>query len=181
MAIEVRVTHLSGSRKDDVDTFRKLPIRLGRADSCALQFDPERDVRVSAVHAELREQSGLLELIDLGSQNGTTVNGLALSEGPITVPNHAVVQLGEGGPRVRVEYQEGGAISFARDEQPKVAPGKKLVPTDRRKIPELPAQAKGGQRLGQMVDELSRNGPLLLVILAVALAAALGVAAALIL
>src|SRR5690606_33461838 len=124
---------------------------------------------------------GLLELVDLGSQNGTTVNGLALSENPMTVPNNAVVQLGEGGPRVRIEYQEGGAISFARDEQPKLAPGKKLVPTQRHKMPELPAQAKGGQRLGQVADELSRNGPLLLIVLAVTLAAALGVAAALIL
>lgn len=48
------------------------PLRIGRDPASGLRISHET---VSRVHAELRQQGGLWVLRDLGSTNGTTVNG----------------------------------------------------------------------------------------------------------
>lgn len=48
------------------------PLRIGRDPASGLRISHET---VSRVHAELRHQGGLWVLRDLGSTNGTTVNG----------------------------------------------------------------------------------------------------------
>ncbi|MEU3347723.1 DUF1707 and FHA domain-containing protein [Streptomyces sp. NPDC006700] len=48
------------------------PLRIGRDPACGLRLTHET---VSRVHAELRHQGGMWVLRDLGSTNGTTVNG----------------------------------------------------------------------------------------------------------
>ncbi|MET7291142.1 DUF1707 and FHA domain-containing protein [Streptomyces griseoloalbus] len=48
------------------------PLRIGRDPASGLRLSHET---VSRVHAELRHQGGLWVLRDLGSTNGTTVNG----------------------------------------------------------------------------------------------------------
>ncbi|MEG3626918.1 DUF1707 and FHA domain-containing protein [Streptomyces poriticola] len=48
------------------------PLRIGRDPACGLRLHHET---VSRVHAELVRQGGLWILRDLGSTNGTTVNG----------------------------------------------------------------------------------------------------------
>ncbi|MFV0133009.1 FHA domain-containing protein [Streptomyces sp. HMX87] len=48
------------------------PLRIGRDPASGLRLNHET---VSRVHAELRRQGGLWVLRDLGSTNGTTVNG----------------------------------------------------------------------------------------------------------
>jgi hypothetical protein len=53
------------------------PIRIGRAPDCELVL---RDSRVSRRHARLAARDGLLVLTDLGSTNGTRVNGHRISE-----------------------------------------------------------------------------------------------------
>ena len=110
--IEITVTWLDGNRKGAVETFTSLPLRLGRADECEVRFDADQDLKVSAKHAEVRSDGeGALEVEDLGSKNGTTVNGAA-TQGPTPLPNHAVVQLasdvagvrqGVSPPAIRIE------------------------------------------------------------------------------
>lgn len=53
------------------------PIRIGRAPDCELVL---RDSRVSRRHARLSARDGVLVLTDLGSTNGTRVNGHRVSE-----------------------------------------------------------------------------------------------------
>jgi hypothetical protein len=114
MAIDVTVTHLSGSKKDQVETCRGLPVWLGRSEKCQIRFDPEVDTRVSGVHAELRPgEEGGVTIVDLGSKNGVILNGTKV-EGTVAVPNRAVVEIGAGGPRLRLEFAEGGGVSFNR-------------------------------------------------------------------
>jgi hypothetical protein len=59
------------------------PMRIGRAPECELVL---RDSRVSRRHARLHPRGGVLVLTDLGSTNGTRVNGHRVTE----------VVLGEG-------------------------------------------------------------------------------------
>ena len=53
------------------------PISIGRAPECELVL---RDSRVSRRHARLAARGGVLVLTDLGSTNGTRVNGHRVSE-----------------------------------------------------------------------------------------------------
>jgi FHA domain-containing protein len=53
------------------------PMRIGRAPECELVL---RDSRVSRRHARLAARDGLLVLSDLGSTNGTRVNGHRVTE-----------------------------------------------------------------------------------------------------
>ncbi|MGW0337042.1 FHA domain-containing protein [Streptomyces sp. NPDC003011] len=65
-------------------TVRPLPartVRIGRADDNDLVID---DLVVSRRHAELRAlPDGTYEILDLGSHNGTFLNGLAITRAPI--------------------------------------------------------------------------------------------------
>jgi hypothetical protein len=53
------------------------PLRIGRSPDCELVL---RDSRVSRRHARLTARNGVLVLTDLGSTNGTRVNGHRVSE-----------------------------------------------------------------------------------------------------
>ena len=116
MAIDVTIKHLTGTRQGTVETIRGLPLWFGRSEKCQVRFDPDADVdrRVSAVHAELREgEDGSVSIFDLGSKNGVFVNGTQVEEQAV-VPSRATIQLGNGGPRLQLSFEEGGGIDFSR-------------------------------------------------------------------
>ncbi len=79
------------------------PIRFGRAPDNDVAFDAERDRDASGRHAELRRDGDLLWVFDLGSANGTRLQGQAVAKA--AVPPGAEIEFGAGGPRVRVQYE----------------------------------------------------------------------------
>ncbi len=66
---------VTGALAGTVHVFSKREIALGRHPKCELTFDPERDVAVSARHAVLLRKGDHWYVRDLGSRNGTLVNG----------------------------------------------------------------------------------------------------------
>jgi hypothetical protein len=58
-------------------TLEQMPFRIGRAESADLRIE---SVQVSREHAELLERNGMWLVRDLGSTNGTQVNGKPISE-----------------------------------------------------------------------------------------------------
>jgi S1-C subfamily serine protease len=78
------------------------PIRFGRAPDNDVAFDPERDRDASGRHAELRLDGTELWVYDLGSANGTRLQGRSITRAP--VPPGAELEFGAGGPRVTVGY-----------------------------------------------------------------------------
>lgn len=127
----ITVTHLSGSRRTAVETYSRLPLRIGRGDDCQLRFDPDQDLQVSALHAEILEGSGGLVVKDLGSKNGLSLNGERV-EGEVTLPNRGVLEIGQGGPRVQVAFEAGGGINFnqLRKDQTSKGQFRPLATTD---------------------------------------------------
>ncbi|MDC3379522.1 FHA domain-containing protein [Planctomycetota bacterium] len=112
--MEITISHLSGSGTGRVESFMQDTIRLGRSDSCHLRFDPDKDIKVSGEHCEIKTIDGeRLEVTDLNSRNGTYVNGTRISA-PTSLPNHGTLQLGDGGPRLQFKYEGGGGISFTK-------------------------------------------------------------------
>jgi hypothetical protein len=76
--------------------------RVGRADSCAVRFEGESAKYASWEHAEFNvDEHGGAFVTDLGSSNGTYVNGSRISEAT-ALWRGAVVQIGTKGPRLEV-------------------------------------------------------------------------------
>ena len=85
-------------------------MRFGRHPECEVSFDPQRDIDASSRHAELRQIESGWVLVDLGSSNGTYVEGHRVTETPV-VQNLAVsIEFGPGGPRVRLFVGDDKAI-----------------------------------------------------------------------
>ena len=72
-------------------------ITAGRNDDVDLRFDPLQDLQVSGRHAAFTPGEDGWVLQDLGSLNGTFINGQQLSD-PVYLSDRDQIQLGEGGP-----------------------------------------------------------------------------------
>jgi S1-C subfamily serine protease len=73
--VDARLRILSGTRAGDVFLASQRSIAVGRHVESDLRFDPELDRAVSARHALLFYENGGWHIRDLGSKNGTLVNG----------------------------------------------------------------------------------------------------------
>jgi pSer/pThr/pTyr-binding forkhead associated (FHA) protein len=109
--VRVVIDHVAGSRRgqrQELPATRR--IRFGRHPECEVSFDPQRDIDASSRHAELRplEATGTgpvdagWVLVDLGSSNGTYVEGHRITESPIARGTPLAIEFGPGGPRVRL-------------------------------------------------------------------------------
>lgn len=97
MAIELRITR--GARSGARERFDKSVVAIGRHPINDLRFDAERDLDVSSRHAELRSVGERHLLVDLGSTNGTFVNGQRV-EGERALFDGDVITFGTNGPQV---------------------------------------------------------------------------------
>jgi len=109
--VRVVIDHVAGSRRGQR---QELPaserIRFGRHPECEVSFDPHRDIDASSRHAELRPLETGWTLVDLGSSNGTYVEGHRITETAVA-PSAAVhVEFGPGGPRIRLFVGDEAAI-----------------------------------------------------------------------
>jgi pSer/pThr/pTyr-binding forkhead associated (FHA) protein len=107
----VVIDHVAGSRRGQR---QELPaegrVRFGRHPDCEVSFDPHRDIDASSRHAELRRLESGWVLVDLGSSNGTYVEGHRVTETPIAQAVAVAVEFGPGGPRVRLFLGDDAAI-----------------------------------------------------------------------
>ncbi len=86
------------------------PLTLGRASQNGVCFAGPDASLVSSQHASLSIENGRLMLRDLGSTNGTYVNGEPVQE--VVLGANAIVSLGSNGPKLRV-LSPGGEGSTA--------------------------------------------------------------------
>ena len=69
---------------------KNLPLQIGRHPDCGIQLDSNM---VSRYHAEVREEDGAFKIEDLGSGNGTFVNGKK-TEGEYSLKDGDRIKLG---------------------------------------------------------------------------------------
>lgn len=97
---------LGGSRQGERHEVTSRRLTVGRHPACDLQFDPEADRVVSGHHALfLRDEDGWL-VRDLGSENGTWVNGEAITS-ERRLRSGDEVRLGRRGPALRIRLAGG--------------------------------------------------------------------------
>ncbi|MGE3526797.1 MAG: trypsin-like peptidase domain-containing protein [Gemmatimonadales bacterium] len=75
---------------------------MGRHPHCELRFDADRDLDVSSRHASVMLQDEMYVLRDLGSTNGTFVQGKRLTADHV-LAHGDVIQFGKQGPRLEVK------------------------------------------------------------------------------
>lgn len=97
--MKARFKFLSGARAGQIETFRKHYIGLGRHPLSDVRFDAERDLDVSSRHAAIVRRGTSFVLQDLGSKNGTFVNGKRVT-GDVTLADGDVLGFGTNGPAV---------------------------------------------------------------------------------
>src|SRR6185312_7193990 len=81
---------------------------------CDFQFDPQQDLDVSTRHAEIRAVGDGYVLVDIGSTNGTYVNGVRIAR-ERRLESGDEVAFGEFGPKVRLEIKSGAQPPARRD------------------------------------------------------------------
>ncbi len=119
------VEHLRGQRRGDRDVFDEPKrISFGRHPQNDVAFDARADIDASSRHAEIRLEGAAYVLRDVGSSNGTFVDGELIHELPLAAGKVVEVDLGAGGPRVRIWL---GASEADRDEAPSPAGGRALA------------------------------------------------------
>src|SRR5258708_20997876 len=123
----IRLTHVSGSMQGTSSTSPKAVIRIGRGADCDVRFDARMDARVSTHHAEIRFEDGHYVVVDVGSSNGTLVNGRMVRTQKLR-SGDKIVFGAQGGPEAKFEIDDSavraktpsgkGAVAPRGDRQP---------------------------------------------------------------
>ena len=119
--MKIVIDHVSGSRRGQRQELAAGgKVRFGRHPDCEVSFDAHRDIDASSRHAELRRGASGWVLVDVGSSNGTFVDGHRVTEAPIAPGAPAMVEFGPGGPRLRLFLGEDDQVAAL--EAPPLAP-----------------------------------------------------------
>ena len=128
--MRVVIDHVAGTRRGERQEFPAgTRIRFGRHPECEVSFDPQRDIDASSRHAELRTVDAGWVLVDLGSSNGTYVEGRRITEAPVARNAPVSIDFGPGGPRVRLFVGDDGEIEALPPAPLEVERRRWIVPT----------------------------------------------------
>lgn len=107
---------LSGARAGEVESVAKAYIGIGRHPLSDVRFDSERDLDVSVRHAAILRKADGFVLQDLGSKNGTYVNGHRAT-GDTLLASGDVIGFGPDGPALefRTMATEGDPLLSTAD------------------------------------------------------------------
>lgn len=104
----LRLHVLSGTRRGETLRISGDQVTVGRSPEAGLRFDPQGDLEVSALHAALIRRPDGWYVRDLGSRNGTWMDGAPVaSEQPLA--DGVRIRFGSGGPEVQVHLSESGS------------------------------------------------------------------------
>jgi V8-like Glu-specific endopeptidase len=103
MTTKIVIDHVKGSRLGQRQEFELVPrLRFGRHPENEIAFDPHRDLDASTRHAELRRDGETFALCDVGSSNGTYLDGVRITSHSVALGTPVEIEFGAGGPRCRI-------------------------------------------------------------------------------
>src|SRR3984957_15933809 len=119
MATRIEIRHIAGSKANQIEQFQLdnlTELTSGRDPRSSIAFDPTRDDRVSRNHAVIRIIKGdqlAFRIADLGSSNGTKVNGSRIERETELLPEDRI-EVGSGGPVIVFDVQPRPSHMVAR-------------------------------------------------------------------
>src|SRR5580698_3244723 len=119
MATRIEIRHVAGSKANQIEQFQLdslSELTIGRDPRSTIAFDATQDDRVSRNHAVIRIIKGdqlAFRITDLGSSNGTRVNGSRIDRETDLLPDDRI-EFGSGGPVIVFEVQPRPAYMVAR-------------------------------------------------------------------
>jgi predicted component of type VI protein secretion system len=143
----VVLRHLSGSKSGHIDEFACDSILIGRGTHNDIALDPFLDPTVSANHAEIRWEREGFVLYDMGSLNGTFLNGQSVRRALIQGGDE--IGLGRRGPRFAFLTRESGEAPRT-DPRPRVARSD-LDRTSVEDVLEIPSAGPGPRMTPQRI------------------------------
>jgi S1-C subfamily serine protease len=148
MKVQLRI--LGGARAGVTGVFSADEVTLGRHPECAFVFDTEGDLAVSARHAVVARQGAHWVVRDLGSRNGTLVNGHTI-RGDTRLDDTDQVRLGADGPAVEVRL-----VPDATPDQAPARPAAAAAPP-RATGPARPPSRRGPSTTQRIKVEVGRQ------------------------
>jgi S1-C subfamily serine protease len=118
MGIELRIT--KGARTGQRERSDKSVVTIGRHPMNDIRFDVEQDLDVSGKHAEIRTLGESHVIVDVGSTNGTFVNGEKLSAARALEVGD-IISFGANGPQAEFHLFS-GKMPVTAERQPAAAP-----------------------------------------------------------
>ena len=103
----IRLKFVSGSHSGTTLAFGREPIRVGRSTSAEVRFHDAQDSVVSGHHAQIIFERGAYQLLDLGSRNGTWLNGRKVTTKQALRSGDRIGFGHPGGPVAEVDVDEG--------------------------------------------------------------------------
>ena len=117
--MKVIVDHKTGSRRGQRQEFAAdARVRIGRHPDNEVSFDAHRDLDASSRHAEIRGEGEQWTLVDVGSSNGTFVDGKRVTEMRLSPGTPLTVEFGAGGPRLRLFVGDDAAVAALAEAPP---------------------------------------------------------------
>ncbi|HXV90656.1 MAG TPA: trypsin-like peptidase domain-containing protein [Gemmatimonadales bacterium] len=170
---------LSGARAGQTESVAKAYIGIGRHPLSDVRFDSERDLDVSIRHAAILRRAAGYVLQDLGSKNGTWLNGQKVT-GDAALASGDVVSFGPKGPAVEfrtVETEGDPLLSTAdaaiRPSRPAGVVPAAVAPAPRagERAPRSSTAVRVAQEVARQTRDLRRTTKVLLSLLVVTVAA----------
>ncbi|MEO6951359.1 MAG: trypsin-like peptidase domain-containing protein [Polyangia bacterium] len=158
--MKIVIEVLDGGRAGQRHTFdTPRSVRFGRHPDNDVAFDPQTDRDASSRHAELRLAMSGYRLFDLGSANGTHVDGKRVGEEGTLITGRAELLFGAVGPRVRVEVvdEARGAIPVTLHREGGVSTEPDAPATAREPTSPAPRRYGAGTVAGIVDDALRRS------------------------
>ena len=169
---------LSGARAGQIEAFRKGYIGLGRHPLSDVRFDAERDLDVSSRHAAIVRKAEGFVLQDLGSRNGTFVNGRRIS-GDTVLTDGDVIGFGANGPALEfqaIEVDMDAPVTAAAEGMAQRASTPRDViratPAGAAPLPHSPSRSSTGMRIAvevaRQTAQLRQTTKILIILLLIA-------------
>jgi S1-C subfamily serine protease len=162
--VKAQFKFLSGARAGQVEAFRKAYIGLGRHPLSDVRFDTERDLDVSSRHAAIVRKPDGFMLQDLGSRNGTFVNGQRIA-GDTLLSDGDVIGFGANGPALEFHVMAGDTDEHAVPAAAEAMARRASAP--REPIPAAPRRSSTAVRFAVEVARLRRTTKVLIALLLV--------------
>src|ERR1043166_269485 len=148
--MDAEFRHQDGGFAGQVRVVRKDFATIGRHPGSDVPFDPDHDLDVSGRHAAVFRQGDRWVLRDLGSTNGTWVNGVRIASDRVLEPND-VIRLGAAGPQLTFlpHHDQPVRIPPTRPDELRVAPADPSgTAPPRGAVPPEPSRGSPGGGLG---------------------------------